>query len=420
MTQPKIVIPEHQDKTKPTPLRLKRWTFAGFLLTYWCNAQCAFCYVYSGPQKKGLVMDVQHALHLWRGLNRIVDEGGPSYGRAGERYCKIHFAGGEPFGEFALMLAIAQAAQRAGLKLFEKVETNAFWAINDKVTREKIQLLKDAGMNMLMISADIYHQEFVPPERCARAARIGQELLGEPGVRVRWWDFLKNHQATQGQLSEAERQTLFAQALVDHRERLSGRAADKLSHLYECHPPEHFAKMNCSEATLGSKHIHVDGAGNVVPGVCSGILWGKVPPSTLIRVEGDGGEGGEGKEKGGGDDEKKGGQEVISGGPWPTHFAGIDDLWRYANDHWPQHPIIGRVVTGGSYQLYEYAKQSGFTPRPEGYASKCHLCHEVRRWLFNRGQFSQVLGPAEVYSENVPHPDTNISPFPLSLPILST
>lgn len=354
--------------SKTASLRLKRWTAAGLLLTYWCNARCAFCYVYSGPNKKGPAMTVEQAISFWQGLNTLIDEGGPNY--HGVR-CKIHLAGGEPFYDFDKILAIATAAKTLGLKFFEKVETNAFWAQDDVETRRKIQLLADAGMQMLMISADVYHQEFVPVERCVRAAKIARDILGEKGVRVRWWDFI-DQPVDIAAMSVEDRKKMYAQALERHKERLTGRAADELADQFECHPPEHFAQESCAQATLGSKHVHIDGYGNVFPGVCSGIVWGKVNPT----LQGDG-----------------------ACHAWPETFASIEKLWRYASEHWQDHPIIGKVVTGGSYSLYLEAESKGFQPRSGGYANKCHLCHDVRRWLYEQGYCGNALGPGEVYAE---------------------
>ena len=43
------------------------------------------------------------------------------------------------------------------------------------------------------------------------------------------------------------------------------------------------------------------------------------------------------------------------------------------------------------------AERLGYVGRPEGYAGKCHLCWNVRRWLFENGYFHDRLGPATVY-----------------------
>ena len=349
--------------------------------------------------------------------------------------CKVHFAGGEPFYDFERLLAIAQAAQAAGLRVLEKVETNAFWATDDEVTREKIRKLAEAGMEMLLISTDVYHQEFVPVERCVRAARIAREMLGEKGVRVRWWDFID--QPVDVMAINAEyRQRAFAEALVRHRERILGRAADQLADFYECHPPEYFAAETCVEATLGSKHVHIDAYGNVFPGVCSGIVWGQVRGGEAAAAA----VGGEspagvanfpGRARNAAEDMLNGATPptcpVKHGTPpgfpatpspagWPGGFASVEDLWRFAAEHWAEHPIIGRVAAGGSYRLYEYAAERGFVPREGGYANKCHLCHDVRRWLFGRGEFGTCLGPAEVYHEA---PEAASGRARVALPVLA-
>lgn len=399
----------------PTPLRLKHWTFAGLLLTYWCNARCAFCYVYSGPNKRGRgdsLMTVEQALTLWRGLNHQLaadglkeDGGTPAAGQP--LACRIHFAGGEPFYDFDHLLAIARAAQAQGLRVFEKVETNAFWAKEDDETRLRLELLRDAGMGMLMISADVYHQEFVPVERCRRAARIAREVLGDKGVRVRWWDSLEVEVDVLA-LEPARRRQVFADALVRHRERLLGRAADTLADQYECQPPGFFTNESCAEATLGSRHVHIDSYGNVIPGVCSGIVWGHVappPPYNQQATVAPGGNPGLVMDR---ERDKSASisialpvipKDVGANHRWPQQFATIDELWRYAAVKWQEHPIISRVVAGGSYRLYECAREQGYVPRVNGYASKCHLCHDVRRWLREHGYFGTTLGPDEVYRE---------------------
>ena len=33
------------------PMPVKYWSFAGLMLTYWCNARCASCYLRCGPER---------------------------------------------------------------------------------------------------------------------------------------------------------------------------------------------------------------------------------------------------------------------------------------------------------------------------------------------------------------------------------
>ena len=41
---------------KGSPMPVKHWTFAGLLLTYWCNARCASCYLCSSPSAGAMVI----------------------------------------------------------------------------------------------------------------------------------------------------------------------------------------------------------------------------------------------------------------------------------------------------------------------------------------------------------------------------
>ena len=82
MPMAKIPVPALPDKPAKGPPRLKRWTFAGLLVTYWCNARCAFCYVYSGPNKKsGPKLSVEQALGF---LARAEPAGGRGRGELRE------------------------------------------------------------------------------------------------------------------------------------------------------------------------------------------------------------------------------------------------------------------------------------------------------------------------------------------------
>ena len=61
-------------------------------------------------------------------------------------------------------------------------------------------------------------------------------------------------------------------------------------------------------------------------------------------------------------------------------------------------PIVGRLAAGGPKALLPLARQRGFAP-DEAYASRCHLCYSIRRYLHASGAFAQELGPASVYCE---------------------
>lgn len=342
------------------------WEFAGLMLTYWCNAKCAFCYVYSGPDRGGR-MSVNDALAYWRGLRDVAASAGKSM--------RIHLSGGEPFGDWPHLLAIARAAHAEGLTRdggFEKVETNAYWARDDDETRDRLAALRDCGMTMLVVSADVYHQEYVPFDRVERCVRIARAVLGDQGVRVRWWDFVARPVDLR-HASPDEKRAAFADALQRHRERLTGRAADELCDFYPGQPPEAFADDVCTRAVLGGRHVHIDPYGNVFPGVCSGIILGNAKEEPLPQ------------------------------------------MWRRLSAEWRNHPIVEPVVRGSSTALYDAAARLGYEARPRGYANKCHLCTHVRQYLFERGGWERFVGPADCYARPT---DRSVHRRDVALPVV--
>jgi hypothetical protein len=335
--------------------RLAVWEFAGLLLTYWCNARCAFCYVYSAPDRGGS-MDPADAVTIWRSLDQLAARHGKTM--------RIHLSGGEPFGDWPRLLSTIRAARDAGLTPLEKVETNAYWATTDGTVRARLEQLDALGMRALVVSTDVYHQEFVPFERVQRCVEVGRQVLGRGRVRVRWWDFLKSPTDTHD-LTPGEKRRVFTAALQRHKDRLTGRAADCLAGLLPGHPAESFRDLNCLREVLQSRHVHVDPYGNVFPGVCNGIILGNAlrqPP---------------------------------------------ERLWKHLSTNWREHPIVSAVASGGSYALAQQAKQFGYRELDRGYANKCHLCHHVRQYLHRRGVWPEHIGPAECYAaaDTTRHPE---------------
>jgi MoaA/NifB/PqqE/SkfB family radical SAM enzyme len=336
-------------------VELAVWDFAGLLLTYWCNARCAFCYVYSAPDRGGQ-MRVTDAVSIWRSLDQLAAKH--------DKTMRIHLSGGEPFGNWPRLLSLVHAAREAGLTPLEKVETNAFWTTSDGLVRARLEQLDTLGMQTLVVSTDVYHQEFVPVDCVRRCVEIARSVLGPNRVRVRWWDFF-NDPVDTSQLDEKERWRAYAQALARHKDRLTGRAADRLAGLLPCYPPDHFSDQSCVKEVLQSRHVHIDPYGNVFPGVCNGIILGnalKQPP---------------------------------------------EKLWGALSTEWPAHPVVSAVVAGGSYELMQRAKAFGYRELESGYANKCHLCHHVRQYLHRRGIWPNAIGPMECYAnerESSPRP----------------
>jgi len=336
---------------------VKYWSFAGLMLTYWCNARCASCYLRCGLSRRE-EMSVEQALGYWAGLAEASPQG-----------CRVHLSGGEPFGNWPRLIELCRQAQSAGITArapLEKVETNAFWASDEEAVRECVVQLDRAGMGKLAISADPYHQQFVPIANCRLAARVASQILGPDRVQVRWRDWLEDGFDTDS-LSDAERDGLFVSYAAKGRDRFNGRAAEVLagaalssgSGLIQRKSPDELADSHCREALLRSRHVHVGAGGLVMPGTCAGIVLGDASKEPISRI-------------------------------W----------WRLDADH-DAREIVGTLSRAGPVGLLRLAEEEdGFDWRkdcPTGYLSKCHLCWSVRRFLAGGGKYQAELGPAWLY-----------------------
>jgi len=318
-------------------------TAAGLLVTDWCPARCRHCYVCSGPDGSAWMAVEAAAGHLGA-LARL---GVPAEG--------IHVGGGEPFGDFDRLIAIVRSARDAGLGGIGYVETCGFWATSEALVRRRLDALAEAGMRQIAISADPYHQEFVPPDRVRRLLEAARTVLGPGGVRARRWKWLQAPRDTSA-MAENDRRRLFTDFLDRYPERMTGRAATHLVPLLRRTPVGGLPKKTCRAPLLESRHLHILPGGEVYPGTCAGLLLGRA------RAD-----------------------------------APLDDLvrsWRLADA-----PHLARLVSSGPTALLPEARRHGFTPDPAGYADPCHLCWMVRRHLVRAGAATPDLGPAGMYAD---------------------
>ena len=324
------------------PMAVKHWSRAGIMITDWCNSSCACCYARCGPTGSHW-MSPEDALKIWAGLHRASPHG-----------CRVHLTGGEPFARPELLLDICRRGHQQGLAL-ESVETNAFWAVDERVAAELLARLDGLGMGRLAISCDPYHQQYVPLQRCRRLAAVAGEILGPDRVKVRWQQWLDEGFDT----AELPPQRL-AQVLSDWaaggRERFTGAAADGLDAAVAHRGAEEFDHSPCAEVLLRGKHVHVSPQGQVWPATCIGICVGNAL------------------------DEPAGA------------------LWRRLSDNYAQFPVIGDLALRGPAALLAAAQEAGYRQRQGGYATKCQLCYDLRRFLHCRGLFDAYLGPDGVYA----------------------
>jgi pyruvate-formate lyase-activating enzyme len=161
------------------------------LLSYTCNFDCDYCFVFSGPSAEGTftIGQIQSALDKVRKIETVE---------------WIHFEGGEPCLFYSLMLEGLKRTRAMGFQV--GVITNAYFATTVEDARLWLQPLAKLGIGELSVSDDAYHWENVddsPPKRvlacardpacscphCASRSRGSNKLLSrvlETGLKTHW------------------------------------------------------------------------------------------------------------------------------------------------------------------------------------------------------------------------------------------
>jgi MoaA/NifB/PqqE/SkfB family radical SAM enzyme len=319
--------------------KFKLWRSAGLMLTYKCNCACEFCYYNCDPYKKGL-MSVDTAIRAWQSLKVLAGDS-----------AKVHITGGEPFLYWEKLREILEEAKNRNLGKVDLIETNGFWATDEKVIRQRLKRLDELGMNRFKVSTDPFHQEYVDIEPVRRLAEIATEILGPERVLVRWQKYLDEPTEMKA-LSNTERHQKYISAMEDYPCRFTGRAAGKLSELVAALPSEELASMNCKSDLLSAKGVHIDPFGNVFSGTCSGIIVGNVNQTNL------------------------------------------EDIWKQF--HPERNKFVNTLFNNGPFGMLEKACELGYK-KANLYAGKCHLCTSTRQFFFENGFENSTIGPADCY-----------------------
>ncbi len=259
----------------------------------------------------------------------------------------LHFSGGEPFLQFDLLLKAVETAEN--LKIPSTfVETNCFWCKDDSFTRNRLQLLKKAGLKGIMISVNPFYAEYVAFEKTDRCIQISLEVFDQ-NVMVYQMEFY--HQFKQLGITdkiaiEDYLKLAPGQALSENVEMfLMGRATEQLKMLYPGYPATSFFKVPCQPPIIRNWHNHFDNYGHFMPGFCGGISLGS--------------------------------------------WFDLDRLVREGVDL-TKHPILEFLVNDNMKGLLHFAEDRGYEAIENGYLSNCHLCLDIRKHLATGDRFEEL------------------------------
>jgi hypothetical protein len=273
---------------------------------------------------------------------------------------QVHITGGEPFLNFPLLLESIEIAAKLGIPCY--LETNAGWAVNERLAEERFMALYNAGLQAILISVSPFHAESIPIKHAMMATRISKEVFGEENIFVyqsQWLDLIQVFgtditvplNSLIGTYGKAQTGRMLWQnyGLI-----AGGRSGYKLGHLAPKQPAEFFNGLSCAHEVLYAQHSHFDLYGNFIPSFCGGLSLGDWHdlPYLLARYQ---------------------------RGDLPT--------------------IITVLAEYGPYGLFEAALlEYNYKPLQDGYSGKCHLCVDVRGHLSRTGNFPE-LRPKQFYTE---------------------
>ncbi|MBN1265164.1 MAG: hypothetical protein JXA25_06710 [Anaerolineales bacterium] len=324
-------------------------TDLGLILSYHCLARCAHCVYNCGPERLGWMspVDVQQAMQATTHWNHPY---------------QVNITGGEPFLNFPLLLTAVEDAAELEIPVY--LETNAGWCVREELVVERFRVLRLAGLEAVLISCSPFHTETIPLQRTQLAVQTAVDIFGPQRVILymqEWMQMLiqfgqEDVLPLEDFISIYGEETAGKMFWQGYGLMGGGRCGVRLGHLVEGTPTAEFEGADCRQELLYAPHSHFDLHGNFVPGFCGGISvgsWRELPELT----------------------------ERFSRGEYP--------------------PLTKILVEQGPYGLAQLASEEGFEPREHGYADKCHLCVDVRRWIVERRafpEFSAELQPAAFYS----------------------
>lgn len=335
-------------------LEVPRPVSGGLMLSYRCNAECRHCMYACAPQWKEGWVSTEDLATMLEQLSRTI-EASPGGSEQISLNHGLHISGGEPFLNFDLLCRAVETASGLGIpSIF--VETNGFWARDEKGAEEKLISLKERGLNGIMISVNPFYLEYVPFERTELTIRASVGVFGECAFvyQLGYYHEFKKMGITGTMTFDDYIQRAGAQSFATTAEFfIMGRAPYKidLQRFFKRHEAARFFGQQCVPAFLRGWHNHFDNYGNYIPGYCGGLSLGDVRRLDRLMAEG----------------------------------LPRDDF-----------PILERLARNDFDGLLSFAKDHGYRENSQGYFSKCHICVDMRKHLASKSDFKE-LAPVEFY-----------------------
>jgi len=143
-----------------------------FAVTYRCSSKCDHCFVDENIRKKypGIMkIDIAESIIKKLASNYNIKS--------------IMTFGGEPLLYPDLINSIHKTAKEAGIKT-RQIITNGYWGKGDNKIEEIAKGVVTSGVNNILISVDVFHQQYVPMNIIKKSA----EALINNGIEMIKWN----------------------------------------------------------------------------------------------------------------------------------------------------------------------------------------------------------------------------------------
>lgn len=275
----------------------------------------------------------------------------------------VHFAGGEPFFYYDVMVECIKRCKNHGIDYFS-VSTNGAWANEPEVVREKVDHLHELGVNSIGVSADSFHQRTIPLENVFNILKTETPTIeGSIGGLSFSTYAIASYIGYQSHDCSFNRQT---DAIV---QRIYNAGYYVFPTVAGAHGRANF---------IIPDKLHVNEKSNRKCWVFNiGVLHPEGPAAVLI--------------------DPSGFVDGCFGVPLGNLYkASMIDIFKsYFDD---PNPIIRRLHENGARGLKQLAVERGFRPK-NAYYDECHLCHMARNYLKKHctEEFGDYLAPDTCY-----------------------
>ena len=294
----------------------------GIIVSYKCNAACRHCMFACSPERSSDYLSPETAERICVLLR-------------GKGIRSLHISGGEPFLDFDKMVDVIKVIRKTGISI-EYVETNAFWAEDERRVKEYLRILEQAGADRLLISLDPFHAEYVPIGLPLRLVEICENvnfkyILWKREFKTMLADVNQNKIHSRIELEQLISPQYILETAKMYGLDKAGRAFNILNEYTTLKPVnEIVAKSHSCRNLLKVGALHVD--------LYERYLVTGCPDISLPLIE------------------------AIEGIP----------KGRYS--------VFEALSSNGAAGLLKYAQGLGFEPDTE-YSSSCALCFNIRLWL---------------------------------------